>query len=182
MMEMMGVPAGGERGYTIQPGCKDGCFFPGRSATVTYQDKPVAVFGVVHPEASARRAAPPPCCLSRDFCQGSPLSSGPFRINGSATSTKHESMGEEPAPVVEIERMRPRLPTYRFPFLKFYKINQSTNPFHAFLSFLEYRCVLAGCLELVLSVVYVETRARHVSLVHRRDASLWIPSPARVRR
>mmetsp|Transcript_40120 Transcript_40120/g.76693 ORF Transcript_40120/g.76693 Transcript_40120/m.76693 type:complete len:594 (+) Transcript_40120:43-1824(+) len=54
MMEMMGVPAGGERGYTIQPGCKDGCFFPGRSATVTYQDKPVAVFGVVHPEVLER--------------------------------------------------------------------------------------------------------------------------------
>jgi hypothetical protein len=52
--QVMGVPAGGEAGYTIVPGSADGCFFPGRAATVMWKGQMVGSFGVVHPEVLDR--------------------------------------------------------------------------------------------------------------------------------
>jgi hypothetical protein len=53
-LQVMGVPAGGEAGYTIVAGSKDGCFFPGRAATVMWKGRVVGSFGVVHPEVLDR--------------------------------------------------------------------------------------------------------------------------------
>jgi phenylalanyl-tRNA synthetase beta chain len=53
-LQVMGVPAGGEAGYTIVAGSEDGCFFPGRAATVMWKGRVVGSFGVVHPEGLDR--------------------------------------------------------------------------------------------------------------------------------
>ena len=49
--QVMGVPEG-EGGYTVVPDAADGCYFPGRAASVFWRGNKVGGYGVVHPEVS----------------------------------------------------------------------------------------------------------------------------------
>eukprot|EP00240_Pyramimonas_obovata_P000517 CAMPEP_0118935706 /NCGR_PEP_ID=MMETSP1169-20130426/15784_1 /TAXON_ID=36882 /ORGANISM="Pyramimonas obovata, Strain CCMP722" /LENGTH=593 /DNA_ID=CAMNT_0006878765 /DNA_START=54 /DNA_END=1835 /DNA_ORIENTATION=+ len=53
LMEVMGVPEG-EGGYTVVPDAADGCYFPGRAASVYFRGAKVGGYGVVHPEVLGR--------------------------------------------------------------------------------------------------------------------------------
>mmetsp|Transcript_40339 Transcript_40339/g.48887 ORF Transcript_40339/g.48887 Transcript_40339/m.48887 type:complete len:598 (-) Transcript_40339:268-2061(-) len=65
IMEVLGVPFGGDAGYSLDPtgANEDGAFFPGRAANIMWKGKKVGSFGVVHPEVLTRFGIINPCSV-----------------------------------------------------------------------------------------------------------------------
>lgn len=61
IMEVLGVPADREKGYTTEADESDPAWFPGRQARVLLRGKEVGRFGVVHPQVLANFDVVNPC-------------------------------------------------------------------------------------------------------------------------